>query len=385
MKVNIVCFNMSKYSDWSDTGVVNRNYHILHALAKDERVNKIIAVDFLPFTWKKAIKTFLIDQLKKDRRGELVYGDLTTQVWQITSKIHIFSTIDSMVHKKRIIIELQRVIRELDMQKNLVVMNFNPMYAGYLNKALHQQVDVFDAVDNWKEHSQYTQYRSRLDKNYKKIGEQSDLIYTVSQDLQSLFPSEKAQWLPNAVDIDHFTTTEVIDELSYRPRPILGFLGIIQDRLDVDLLHKIAQKYKQGTLVLAGPVWSEFPREEFKQYDNVVFSGPVSYRNIPKFYNTFDVGLIPYRQTNFIKSTNSMKYYEYLASGLPVVATWSGGIEDFKDVIFISHDHRDFLDNIDKALLERGAEKEAIRRDFVKDMTWKARANRILEDIERKL
>ena len=86
-KINIISFNMSKYSDWTKSGVVNRNYHILHNLAKDERVDKIISVDFFPFTYKRALKVFTKDHILNDRRGEIVYGDLTTQMWQVSSKI----------------------------------------------------------------------------------------------------------------------------------------------------------------------------------------------------------------------------------------------------------------------------------------------------------
>ena len=56
-KVNIIMFNMSSFFDW-DHGIVNRNYNILHSLEKDDRIGKIVGVDFLPIGWKKAVKHY---------------------------------------------------------------------------------------------------------------------------------------------------------------------------------------------------------------------------------------------------------------------------------------------------------------------------------------
>ena len=374
-------FNMSKYSDWTDSGVVNRNYHMLHSFAKDERINKILAVDFFPFTLKKSIKTFVKDQVLKDGRGELVYGDITSQAWQITSKIYVYSTVDYLFRKSRIKKEIKKILQTLEMENNLIVYSCNPLYTDYFG-AFDQSVNIFDAIDNWATHSSYTSLKDKLLENYGIIDAKSDLVYTVSQDTMEMFGNAHTKWLPNAVDYDHFQSIDTVKELADKKKPIIGFLGILQDRIDVELLKKIAKKYTDATLVLAGPVWKGFPKQELEKYPNIVFAGPVSYRNIPKFYNTFDVGIIVYKNTEFIKSTNSMKYYEYLAAGLPVVSTWSGGIEKFADVLYYGDTHDEFLAKLDLALAETPGEKDAQRRAFVQNMTWKSRVEEVLKDVE---
>ncbi|MCC6639510.1 glycosyltransferase, partial [Candidatus Falkowbacteria bacterium] len=237
-------------------------------------------------------------------------------------------------------------------------------------------------IDNWAVHSSYKRHKDQLLKNYEIIDAKSDLIYTVSQELTESFSNKHVSWLPNAVDFDHFQGIETVRELADKPRPIIGFLGILQDRIDTQLLEKIAKRYTDATLVLAGPVWKGFPKEWLMKFPNIVFAGPVSYRNIPKFYNTFDVGIITYNNSEFIKSTNSMKYYEYLAAGLPVVSTWSGGIEKFTDVMYVAHTHDEFLDYIQKALDENTPQKEQERKSYVQDMTWKNRVDEILRTID---
>jgi len=380
-KYSILFFNMSRYMDWQTTGVVNRNYHMVHTLAESERVDKIIAVDFLPFNWKRALKVFIQDHLLKTRRGEIVYGDLTTQVWQVTSKIHVFSTIDSVVAPQRVRSELQRVLAQLGVSENLVVWNYDPLYTDYF--ATYGEVaTVFDAVDNWMFHSSYAPYRELLERNYKEIVARSDLIYTVSEDLAQFLDSPKTHWLPNAVAYDHFQLPGKLPSISQLAGPILGFLGILQDRIDIELIEKIAVRFPHASIVLAGPVWKNFDEAVLAKYANIHLIGPVSYGDLPALYNTFDVGMILYKRTDFIQSTNSMKFYEYLAAGLPVVTTYSGGAEQFRDQIYIAEDHEHFLTLIEQALREDSPYRCEARKEFVQPMTWKNRIEQVFSDLD---
>jgi len=301
-QLNIIMFNMSKYSDWQK-GVVNRNFHVLHNLAKSNQVNKIIAVDFLPFNFKRAVKTYLKDQIIKDTRGSIVYGNLTSRCWQVTSKILVFSSVDSILNPKNILTELNKIIVKEEMQNNLIVWNYNPLYIDYLDNQLNQTLNVFDAVDDWLTHSSYARFIPALKNNYQTIKEQSDLIFTVSKSLkEELFENnDNTHWLPNAVDLELFQNeTKVSPLLNDLPRPIIGFLGILQDRIDLKIIEYLVQNNPKKSIVLAGPVWKDFPKKSFEQYNNVHFLGPVPFTEIPSLYNGFDVGIIPYKVNDFI-------------------------------------------------------------------------------------
>jgi glycosyltransferase involved in cell wall biosynthesis len=167
------------------------------------------------------------------------------------------------------------------------------------------------------------------------------------------------------------------------PRPHIGFLGILQSRIDSELLEKIARTYKHASLILVGPVWSnEFDSTRLEKLDNVYFMGAASYQEIPLYYNCFDVGIITYKKDDFIQSTNSMKYYEYLAAGLPVVTTWSGGVERFEDIMYVAKDHDEFLDMLGVALEKNTPDLKKQRKEYIADMTWAARVAVLLDGIE---
>jgi teichuronic acid biosynthesis glycosyltransferase TuaH len=350
-KLNIVMFNMSKYSDWQK-GIANRNYHVLHNLIKKDEINKAIAVDFLPFNLKRALKTYIYDQILNDTRGEVVYGDLTSRCWQISSKILVYSTIDSILNPIRIITELNKIITKEDMQNNLIVWNYNPFYIDYFSQ-LNQALNIFDAVDDWLSHSSYEKYKQKLDQNYQIIKAKSDLIFTVSEYLKEKFfeNQHNSFWLPNAVDLEFFQSeTKIHPLLKDLPRPIIGFLGILQDRIDIEILAYLAENNPEKSIVLAGPIWCDFPKEKLAKYQNIHFLGPIKHWEIPALYNGFDVGIIPYKINQFIKSTDPMKFYEYLAANLPIVSTPVAGLERFKDLITVAHSPEEFNESVNQAI-----------------------------------
>lgn len=363
---------MSRYSDWQRSGVVNRNYHILHAFAKDERINSILAVDVFPINAKRGLKYFIQDHLFGSREGEVIYGTLTSKVRRVSSKISVFSTLDNLIRPEKVLLDIKKSLSILGMSDDLIIWNCNPLYTDYLDK-IPAVKKIFDAVDNWMHHSSFKNLVTVLKKNYQILLEKNDLVTTVSESLVDDLKSDHTYWIPNAVDNEHFETSIVSPRLNNIPKPHIGFLGILQDRIDVELLKNIAQEIPDASLVLAGPVWKNFPKQELEKYNNVYFTGPVSYAEIPNFYAGFNVGIIPYKNNEFIKSTNSMKFYEYLASGLPVVSTPSGGIEKFEGMIKTANSSSEFINMLKNILLNTQSDLIQKRRDFVKEESWKNR------------
>ncbi len=381
-KINIVMFNMSKYSDWQK-GVVNRNFHILHTLAKSDQVNKIIAVDFLPFNFKRGIKTYIYDQIFGDTKGTIVSGNLSSRCWQISSKIFNFSTIDNLLKPKKVISELNKIIKDQEMNDNLVVWNYNPFYTDYLDNGLNQSMNIFTAVDNWLSHSSYSKSITKLEKNYNIIDQKSDLIFTVSESLKNnLFKNKNTHWIPNGVNLNHFTNeTKISEQLIKIKKPIIGFLGILQDRIDIDILKTLAKNNPDKSIVLAGPVWKNFPKNELDSFNNVHFLGPIPYTEIPSLYNGFAVGIIPYKVNKFTKSIDPMKIYEYLAARLPIVTTPIAGLEKFADYVNVAKTPEQFDDFVNTSIMEG---KLNSSYEILNDHTWQKRVNKILELINTK-
>lgn len=389
-KINIIMFNMATFFDW-DHGVVNRNFFIMNELAKDERIAKIIGVDFLPVTIKKGIAHYFKNILWEVKSAEMVYGDLTSACYQRTNKIYAYSTIDSIFSYKTVARELRRIERILNL-KNIVFWSYNTMFVEFIGK-LNEKMFVFDAVDNWSEHSSYLKLmrKKQLLRNYQTIAERADIIFTVSEKLVSFFQSMKRNnptvWVPNGVDFAHFNDSALLsrnNELSKIDKPLIGYLGTIECRVDFDLIAKIAREHKDKIIALCGPIWPSVKSEiktKLDRFNNVIFTGRVKYEDAPSYLSKFSVAIIPHKINEFIKSTNPMKMYDYLAAGKPIVSTKGAGIEMFGDNIYSTNNPDEFCRLIDRALEEDSTEKQTERRKLVAEHSWTARTNEMLKNM----
>lgn len=433
--INIIMFGMSSYTDW-DKGIANRNYHILQTLAKDERVGKIIAVDFLPigFNWKRKLKYFYVNLIKgavacdKDKKicigsGETRFGDLTSRCYQIKSKIYVYSSIDSL---KKVAKELVEVKKRLELD-NLVVWSYNPFISnlGEIKKELDAKTVVFDTVDDWSKHVVYKKQKNLLIKNYKKIKDEADVIFTVSRDLKEglfncgavstsssqTFKSpltplcergecdkdfclkqnvssdlicDKIYWVPNGVDVEHFKnkTEHVPNSMKDLKHPIIGYEGVIQDRLDIGLVRYLAQKNPDKSFVFVGWLWrglDEIINREFGNLENVRFVGRKTYDELPDYMHLFNVAIIPHRVNEFTKTMNPLKIYEYLACGKPIVSTNVSGVEEFKNFIKVSENKEEFNQYINEVLEGDSEELGLGRIEEAGKHSWESRVEAMLK------
>lgn len=392
-------FNMSSYSEWQ-RGTNNRNFHILNSLLASPEIKRIVVVDFLPFTFHRAIRNW-IENIIGAPQQELIYSDPTTRVRQINEKLIVFSTIDSFFSKKLVIKKLNSILEKLNdgpKQMKRVVISYFPMFIEYFGR-LNEDLNVFEAVDNWLAHPSYIKYQEILKRNYQIISQKADLIFTVANSLVDLFRqlgrNKDIYWLPNGVDASHFIGADKVPfDMKKIKHPIIGYLGIIQDRLDFNLLEYVAEKNPDKSLVLVGPIWPQFFRSfrkapseirQLKKYKNVYFLGRKGYDAAPNYIHQFDVAIIPHQVNEFVMSMNPMKLYDYLACGKPVVSTPMPALGKFSHLIYFAQDYAGFQQNIEKALAENDAERERLRIEAARENSWQSKVDEIILKIKEKI
>jgi len=383
-QVDIVLFNMSSYREWQK-GVSNRNYHVFRNLLINEKVGRILIIDYLPHTFRRVIRNYWENIfLKKDY--PVRFKSLGSKVYQVDDKLWVYSTVRNKFSKKKFYDELNKILQKL-VFKNYLVWSFYPLEVGYFDK-LQADFFIFDTVDNWSEHPSYLKFKNRLLENYKIIDQKADLIFTVSEELQSLYTrQDKVHWLPNGVDLKHFQKefsiiNRDIGEIS---RPIIGYVGVIQSRMDLDLLEFLAKSNPNKSFVLIGPVWHRFIKSRFKSYANVYFLGKKSYEDEPMYMAQFDVGIVPHKIDKFHNSTNPMKIYGYLACGKPVVCTVTSAAKLFEDLIYATNDFQEFNKYLNQSLAEDSDKLRERRLAVIKEHSWLKRTERMLELIFNRL
>ena len=385
-KFDVIMFNMSGYSEWEE-GVSNRNYHVLQQLLHNEQVGKILAVDYLPLNFKRALRNYKENIALNLKTGKVVKRKLTSKVTKVSDKLYVYSDVNFWIRPNNTLNNIKKVALDLNFG-DVVVWSFFPFVAPYLN-TLGQKLTVFEAVDNWLNHSSYHKYKTRLTEAYNIIKDQADLIFTVSQNLVHFFDDQpNVYWIPNGVDLKHYTQKFFLfnRDIADIPKPIIGYIGVIQNRVDLDLIRDLAKANPKKSIVLVGPVWSEQDetKKSLDHLDNVYFLGYKSYKEAPMYIQQFDIGIIPHQAAEFSASTNPMKMYEYLACGKPVVATKNSGTDNLQDMVAVANSHEDFDKKINDLLDSDDQAKQEERKEFVKKHSWMNTVNKMTDLINKK-
>ncbi len=151
----------------------------------------------------------------------------------------------------------------------------------------------------------------------------ADVVFAVSQPLVERLSSlnEHVVHLPNGVEFEHFSQ-KVAEPEEYRgtPRPRAVYAGAQEYWFDVELVVECAARLPQATFFLIGPT-SRRVTDAVDALQNVKVLGPRPYAMLPSYLQHADVGIIPFRRDPMIDAVHPIKVYEYLAAGLPVVAT----------------------------------------------------------------
>ena len=380
-------FNMSSYSEW-DEGVSNRNYHVLQQLLDNEQVGKILAIDYLPLNFKRALRNYKENNVLSIKNSKIIKRNMVSKVTKVSHKLYIYSDIRFFLSPQLVLKSIKKITEDLDF-KETITWSFFPFIAPYLN-ILEPKLNIFDAVDNWLSHSSYKKEKDKLKEAYHIIKKEADLIFVVSDNLFELFDNQdNTYWIPNGVDLKHYKQKFSLynRDIADIKKPIIGYIGVIQDRVDLDLIKYLARHNINKSIILVGPVWNEQDQAklELDKEKNVYFLGYKKYREAPMYIQQFDVGIIPHKGDNLTASMNPMKMYEYLACGKPVVSTKNTGSDNLKDMVAIAKDYEDFNKKINKALENNSKEEVEKRKEFVKQYSWFKTFQKMLELINKKL
>jgi glycosyltransferase involved in cell wall biosynthesis len=153
-----------------------------------------------------------------------------------------------------------------------------------------------------------------------------DLVFTGGM---SLYEAKRhrhrsVHGFPSSIDFHHFSQARSIDkdpdDQAQIPHVRLGFFGVVDERMDIDLLAEVAELRPDWQFVMIGPVVKIDP-STLPQRPNIHWLGGKSYNELPHYLSGWDVGFMNFALNEATKFISPTKTPEFLAAGVPVVST----------------------------------------------------------------
>lgn len=223
---------------------------------------------------------------------------------------------------------------------------------------------------------------AELEAEATAICQSADLICTTSQPMHELLGERgwASELVPFGFPADlagAFDSAAEPAEYAALPRPLLGYTGSIDDRLDFELIVRLADRFSHGSLAFVGPLsprLSAAAREALGARPNIHLLGPRPRAQLPAYVRHLDVALMPYEDTLFTRYQSPMKMWEYMYAGPPILGTGAAELRRFPaPLVNFAESDEDAM-----ALAERLLAAPALGRDerraFALANTWDDRA-----------
>jgi glycosyltransferase involved in cell wall biosynthesis len=184
---------------------------------------------------------------------------------------------------------------------------------------------------------------------------------------------------PSGVESAHYARSRALRQP--HERPVAGYVGVVDERLDLELVAELAAALPDWTVRLVGPV-SKIDEASLPRAANLEYHGYTPYERLPEVMAGFDVALMPFALNEATRSISPTKTLEYLAAGLPVVSTRVPDVvADYGDVVHLA-DRAGFAAACRQVLRHSVEERDRQVRPLQAQQEWDAIAAAMAELLE---
>lgn len=237
---------------------------------------------------------------------------------------------------------------------------------------------VYDIIDDFVAYKWAPDFGREMETRLLKT---ANAVITGTRELLEQYSAARpeAEFIPCGVDFDLFNEPVKIapPELTKLPRPIIGYFGSISERIDLDLIARIAAAIPDASIVLIGP--SHLSSHVLPKAPNIYYAGLKRHDELPGYAQSFAVGLIPFRLTAATLTLNPVKTLEYLAAGIAVISTAIPDVERYySDVVDIARSRDEFISMIRLRLATVDENRRRKGMERAKEASWDRMVERML-------
>jgi UDP-galactopyranose mutase len=293
----LICFSHLRWAF-----VFQRPQHLMSRFAKTHAV----------FFWEEPVYSDGLGKARLDR-----HSCSDTGVSIVTPQLDSAMRDDEDVHLVRLLDELLAT-----QHGTLVRWYYTPMMLPF-SEHLAADCTVYDCMD---ELSAFRNAPPELLAREQRLLERADIVFTGGT---SLYEAKRDRHsnvhaFPSSIDVSHFgrardVVTDPVDQRDI-PTPRFGFCGVVDERMDLDLLAATADAHPDWSLVVVGPV-VKISESDLPRRANIHYLGSKTYAELPDYMAGWDVALMPFAINEATRFISPTKTPEYLAAGCPVVST----------------------------------------------------------------
>jgi len=260
---------------------------------------------------------------------------------------------------------------------------YTPM-ATPLARALGPRAIVYDCMD---ELSAFRFAPVELRERERELFQCADVVFTGGPSLyrakRDSHPS--VYCFPSSVDMAHFASANGIPEAREQeeiPHPRLGYFGVIDERMDLEILRQLASERPEWQIIVVGPV-VKIDEAHLPRAANLHYMGQRAYHDLPSFLAGWDVCLMPFAMNAATRFISPTKVLEYMAADRPIVSTPITDVaEPYGDIVYLGRGASGFLDACDRAMHDSDSNRSirrALASQVLRQTSWDATVEKMSE------
>lgn len=268
--------------------------------------------------------------------------------------------------------------------------HYAPM-ATYMRDLTDDRTVVYDCMD---ELSAFRGAPPELVDRERDLMAEADVMFTggLSMYLNKRQHHPNCHRFDSGVDVDHFqqATREehpVPEDAQGLPGPVIGYYGVIDERMDYDAIRALSAAFPEGTVLLVGPVTKVDPAE-LPQAPNIRYTGQRTYQDLPGYLKAFDVALVPFADNEATRYLSPTKTLEYFAGLKPVVSSpVKDVVENYADIVRLVRTPEEYVAAVRATLSEDNSERARLGLEKANEKTWDAiveQMTALLDEAERR-
>lgn len=247
---------------------------------------------------------------------------------------------------------------------------------------------VYDCMD---ELSLFKGAAPELMHQEKFLISEADVIFTGGK---SLYESKNKHHnnvycFPSSVERKHFekalTNIPVPDDIRNIKKPIVGYFGVIDERINLELLQQTALLQPEVSFVMIGPL-AKISEQDLPREQNIHYLGMKSYSQLPNYLKAFDIAMMPFALNDATKFISPTKTLEYMAAGKPIISTAIKDVQrDYSHCIPIVASAEDFAKQVKEILKNPGGSNTQVEYKTILDNTsWDSTAAQMKQLLKSK-